>query len=101
MDSSHTDFSEGQTSADSEVPDLSESCFLAEYKRSIGLIGELLLSQNPTPQGQVIMTQVSQFRQISLWSTTKKRKIQTLFWFNLSAGMPQSNFGKMTYTVVQ
>lgn len=35
-------------------------------------MGELLLSQNPAPQGQVIMAQVAQLRQISVWRSTKK-----------------------------
>lgn len=34
-------------------------------------MGKLLLSQNPAPQGQVIMAQASQWRQISVWCSNR------------------------------
>lgn len=39
-------------------------------------MGELLLSQNPAPQGQVIMAQESQLRQIVWCSNKKVRKTE-------------------------
>lgn len=52
--------------------DMAAFCFPAGYKSSICLMGKLLLSQNPAPQGQVIMAQASQWRQISVWCSSKK-----------------------------
>lgn len=37
-------------------------------------MGELVLPQNPAPQGQVIMAQVAELRQISVRCPTKKER---------------------------
>lgn len=95
LDSSHTNFSRLRGAW--LLWDIAESSFPAEYKRRACLMGELLLSQNPVPQGQAIM------RQISVWRSTKKRKKRenSKHWAGSIRvqGCPEVIFCKMTLTV--